>query len=84
MNCNWRPYLINESDNDNNNKQSKQMTKQTEYLGRPQKREIQKMELKIYTYIYIYIYMLCCTDMDMDTGIQQFLKNKDMTQQLNN
>ena len=80
MNCNWRPYLINESDNDNNNKQSKQMTKQTEYLGRPQKREIQKMELKIYTYIYIY--MLCCTD--MDTGIQQFLKNKDMTQQLNN
>ena len=55
MNCNWRPYLINESDNDNNNKQSKQMTKQTEYLGRPQRREIQKMELKIYTYIYIYI-----------------------------
>ena len=57
MNCNWRPYLINESDNDNNNKQSKQMTKKTEYLGRPQKREIQKMELKIYTYIYIYIYI---------------------------
>ena len=34
------------------------MTKQTEYLGRPQKREIQKMELKIYTYIYIYIYAM--------------------------
>ena len=57
MKCNWRLCLINESDNGNNNKQSKQMTKQTEYLGRPQKREIQKMELKTYTYIYIYIYI---------------------------
>ena len=72
MKCNWRPYLINESDNGNNNKQSKQMTKQTEYLGRSKKREIQKMELKElfllsllsgkgkkkkYIYIYIYIYI---------------------------
>jgi len=39
MKCNWRLYLINESDNGNNNKQSKQMTKQTEYLGRSKKRD---------------------------------------------
>ena len=39
MKCNWWLYLINESDNGNNNKQSKQMTKQTEYLGRSKKRD---------------------------------------------